>query len=112
MNALKHLSIRTKAFAASLVLLLCLIGVGGNAYLTSDRAATDLNELTATNLPKQQTVAKLETAVTAIHLKVFRYVSWASNSVSARPRCGWSGLPEAVVLPGSIDPMSIDFEKV
>jgi len=83
MSPLKDLSIRTKAFAASLVLLLCLIGIGGNAYLTSDRAATDLNELTATNLPKQQAVAKLETDVTAIHLKVFRYVSWASNSVSA-----------------------------
>jgi diguanylate cyclase (GGDEF)-like protein len=82
MNLLKNLSIRAKAFAASLVLLLCLIGIGGNAYLTSDRAATDLNELTAVNLPKQQVVAKLVTDVTAIHLKVFRYVSWASNSVS------------------------------
>jgi diguanylate cyclase (GGDEF)-like protein/PAS domain S-box-containing protein len=83
MSLLKNLSIRTKAFAASVVLLLCLIGIGGNAYLTSDRAATNLTELTAINLPKQQTVAKLATDVTAIHLKVFRYVSWASNSVSA-----------------------------
>ncbi len=82
MRALSNLSIRTKAFAASLVLLLCLIGVGGNAFLTSDRAAADIEALIHTNLPKQQLVAKLETDVTAIHLKVFRYVSWASNSVS------------------------------
>ena len=82
MSFLKNLSIRAKAFAASLVLLLCLIGIGGNAYLTSDRAAIDLDALTAVNLPKQQMVSKLETDITAIHLKVFRYVSWASNSVS------------------------------
>jgi diguanylate cyclase (GGDEF)-like protein len=82
MKFLKNLSIRAKAFAASLVLLLCLIGIGGNDYLTSGRTATDLNELTAINLPKQQIVSKLETDITAIHLKVFRYVSWASNSVS------------------------------
>jgi diguanylate cyclase (GGDEF)-like protein/PAS domain S-box-containing protein len=82
MRAFTNLTIRTKAFAASLVLLLCLIGVGGNAYYTSDRAATAIEALISTNLPRQQVVAKLETDVTAIHLKVFRYVSWASNSVS------------------------------
>ena len=59
----KNLSIRAKAFAASLVLLLCLIGIGGNAYLTSDRAAIDLDALTAVNLPKQQSVAKLWVAL-------------------------------------------------
>ena len=82
MRAFTNLSIRTKAFAASLVLLLCLIGVGGNAYFSSGRAATDIEALIGTNLPRQQLVARLETDVTAIHLKVFRYVSWASNSVS------------------------------
>src|SRR5262249_2845936 len=82
MSMLKNLSIRTKAFAASLVLLLCLVGIGGNAYVTSDRVATDLESLTSVNLPKQQIVSKLVNDVTAIHLKVFRYVSWASNSVS------------------------------
>jgi len=82
MSMLKNLSIRTKAFAASLVLLLCLVGVGGNAYVTSERVATDLEALTGVNLAKQQIVSKLVNDVTAIHLKVFRYVSWASNSVS------------------------------
>ena len=43
MRFLRDLSIRVKAFAAWLVLLLCLVGIGGNAYLTSDRAATDLD---------------------------------------------------------------------
>ena len=82
MTAFKNLSIRTKAFAASLVLLLCFVGIGGNAYLTSDQVVDDLEALTGVNLPKQQIVARLENDVTAIHLKVFRYVSWASNSVS------------------------------
>ncbi len=82
MRLLRDISIRMKAFAASLVLLLCLIGIGGNAYLTSDRAATDLDALTAVNLPKQQIVSRLENDISAIHLNVFRYVSWASNSVS------------------------------
>jgi diguanylate cyclase (GGDEF)-like protein/PAS domain S-box-containing protein len=82
MHAFNNLSIRTKAFAASLVLVLSLIGVGGNAYFTSGRAAAAIDALIGTNLPKQQLVGKLETDVTAIHLKVFRYVSWASNSVS------------------------------
>jgi diguanylate cyclase (GGDEF)-like protein/PAS domain S-box-containing protein len=82
MTVLKNLSIRTKAFAASLVLLLCLVGIGGNAYFTSDRVATDLEALTGVNLPKQQIVSKLVNDVSAVHLKVFRYVSWASNSVS------------------------------
>ena len=82
MSMLKNLSIRTKAFAASLVLLLCLVGIGGNAYVTSERVATDLDALTGVNLAKQQIVSKLVNDVTAIHLKVFRYVSWASNSVS------------------------------
>ena len=57
MRALTNLSIRTKAFAASLVLLLCLIGIGGNAYFTSDRAATSIEALIGINLPKQQVVA-------------------------------------------------------
>jgi len=83
MRFLRDLSIRVKAFAAWLVLLLCLVGIGGNAYLTSDRAATDLDALTSANLPKQQVVAKLDNDISAIHLNVFRYVSWASNSVSA-----------------------------
>jgi diguanylate cyclase (GGDEF)-like protein/PAS domain S-box-containing protein len=82
MSALKNLPIRTKAFAASLVLLLCFVGIGGNAYFTSDRVATDLEALIGVNVPKQQIVSKLVNDVTAIHLKVFRYVSWASNSVS------------------------------
>ena len=82
MRLLQDLPIRIKAFAAVLVLLLCLIGIGGNAYVTSDHAATDLAALTSANLPKQQAVAKLENDITAIHLNVFRYVSWASNSVS------------------------------
>ena len=83
MRFLRNLSIRGKAFAAWLVLFLCLVAIGGNAYLTSDRAATDLDALTSANLPKQQVVAKLDSDISAIHLNVFRYVSWASNSVSA-----------------------------
>ena len=85
MRILKNLSIRAKAFAASLVLLLCLIGIGGNAYFTSDRAANGLDALTADQSSQAADRRQARVSdVTAIHLKVFRYVSWASNSVSER----------------------------
>jgi hypothetical protein len=40
-----NLSIRIKASAASVVLLICLLAVGANAYLTSTRSAAGLHML-------------------------------------------------------------------
>ena len=71
-----------KAFAASLVLMLSLIGLGTNAYLTMGNSAQGLADLSATNLPKQNAVSGVTHDVITTHVKIFRYVTWASNSVS------------------------------
>jgi hypothetical protein len=49
--------IRAKAFAASFVLLLCLVGIGITAYVTLDNSALGLTQLRGRNLPTQNTVA-------------------------------------------------------
>jgi signal transduction histidine kinase/DNA-binding response OmpR family regulator len=82
MRIFNNLSIQLKASIASLLLLICLLGLGVNAYLTSTRTAEGLRVLTNELIPKQQAFAKVSEAVVAAHMKIFRYVSWASNGVS------------------------------
>jgi signal transduction histidine kinase/CheY-like chemotaxis protein/HAMP domain-containing protein len=77
-----NLSVQIKASVASVLLLICLLGLGTNAYLTSTRTAEGLRVLTNELIPKQQAFSKVSEAVVATHLKIFRYVSWASNGVS------------------------------
>ncbi len=77
-----NLSIQIKASAASALLLICLLGLGANAYLTSTRSAEGLQVLTNQLIPKQQAFSQVSEAVVATHMKIFRYVSWASNGVS------------------------------
>src|SRR5436309_429095 len=76
------LPIRIKASAASAVLLVCLLAVGANAYLTSTWSAAGLRTLSQDLAAKQQAFSQLSDAVFATHIKIFRYVSWASNGVS------------------------------
>ncbi|MBN9089327.1 MAG: response regulator [Reyranella sp.] len=76
------LSIHVKASAASVLLLLCLLGLGANAYLTSTRSAAELRVLTNELTPKQRAFSQVSNEVFATHLKIFRYVSWESNGVS------------------------------
>jgi methyl-accepting chemotaxis protein len=78
----QNLTIRTKTFAAAVILLICLIGVGITIYVTSDKVTRNLDDLSRSNLPTRGAAAALNNAVVATHIKVFRYVSWASNSVS------------------------------
>lgn len=78
----QNLTIRTKTFAAAAALLICLIGVGITIYVTSDKVVGNLNTLSRSNLPTRGAAAALNNAVVATHIKIFRYVSWASNSVS------------------------------
>ena len=78
----QNLTIRTKTFAAAAILLICLIGVGITIYVTSDKVTRNLDDLSRSNLPTRGAAAALNNAVVATHIKVFRYVSWASNSVS------------------------------
>ena len=77
-----NLSIQIKASIASVLLLVCLLGLGANAYLTSMRSAEGLRVLTNELIPKQQAFSQANEAVVATHMKIFRYVSWASNGVS------------------------------
>jgi signal transduction histidine kinase len=80
--AFENLSIQVKTFAASAVLLLCLVVLGAIAYVTLDKSEDGLRALSSTILPKQRAFASVSDAIVAIHMKTFRYVSWASNGVS------------------------------
>jgi diguanylate cyclase (GGDEF)-like protein len=75
--------ISAKAFAASSVLLLCLIGLGTNGYLALNRAATGLLHHSKIELPKQRSASELTRDITSSHLKIFRHVTWAQVGVGA-----------------------------
>ena len=80
---LEELSIQIKAYAASAALVICLGILGASAYVTLDKSQQGLFNLSTTILPKQQAFAKVEDAIVAVQMKTFRYVSWASNGISA-----------------------------
>jgi hypothetical protein len=75
----RSLSIRTRAFAASAVLLICLLAIGGNAFLTSAHSVAGLRRLSNDLVPKHQAFDVVQKAVVSAHMKIFRYVSWASS---------------------------------
>jgi methyl-accepting chemotaxis protein len=79
----QNLSIQIKASAASALLLICLLALGTNAYVTSTKSAEGLRTLSHELEPKLQAFSDLSDAIVATHMKIFRYVSWASNGVSA-----------------------------
>jgi methyl-accepting chemotaxis protein len=79
---LSRLTIRTKTFTASAVVLICLLGMSVAVFLTSSQVARNLNELSQANLPTRTAAAAVNNVVIAVHMRVFRYVSWASNGVS------------------------------
>src|ERR1700730_6957968 len=79
-----NLSIQIKASAAAAALLICLLALGANAYLTSTRSAAGLQVLAQDLAAKQQAFSDVSDAVVSLHRKIFRYVSWGSNGVSAK----------------------------
>ena len=79
----ENLPIQIKAFAASAVLLICLLFLGTVAYVTLDKSQEGLHTLSSSILPKQQAFAAVKDAIVAVQMKTFRYVSWASNGVNA-----------------------------
>ena len=81
---LQNLSIQIKAAAASVVLLICLLALGANAYVNSTKSAEGLWTLSHQLEPKLHEFSNLSDAIVGTHIKIFRYVSWASNSVSAK----------------------------
>jgi methyl-accepting chemotaxis protein len=81
---LAHLTIRAKTFTACAVVLICLIGMAATVALTSSQVAHNLNELSRSNLPTRGAASAVDDAVVAAHMRLFRYVSWASNGVNAK----------------------------
>src|SRR6202044_3579390 len=81
---LTRLTIRAKTFTACAVVLICLIGMAATVALTSSQVAHNLNELYRSNLPMRGAASAVDDAVVAAHMRLFRYVSWASNGVSTK----------------------------
>lgn len=79
---LNNLSIQIKASAAFAVLLICLLALGANAYITSTKSVEGLRILSHKIESKLTAFSGLHGDIVAMHLKIFRYVSWASNGVS------------------------------
>src|ERR1035437_8188192 len=78
----ENLPIQIKAFAASAVLLVCLISLGSIAYVTLDKSENNLHTLSSTILPRQSAFALVSDNIVAVHMKTFCYVSWASNGIN------------------------------
>lgn len=85
---LRNIPINLKALAASVVLLICLLALGANAYMTSTKSADGLHMLSYRLEPKLQAFSDVNEAVVTTHITIFRYVSWASNGVSDHPLKG------------------------
>jgi methyl-accepting chemotaxis protein len=83
-NFVRIATIRAKAAVVAAVLLICLFGAITTIYVASDKVVTSLNSLSDSNLPTRAAAAALNNAVVAAHITIFRYVSWASNSVSPK----------------------------
>ena len=82
-NALSRLTIRTKTFIACAIALTCLAGMGAIVAVTSSQVTRNLSELSNSNLPTRAAASAVNNAVIAAHMRIFRYVSWASNGVNA-----------------------------
>ncbi|KAB2914311.1 MAG: EAL domain-containing protein [Hyphomicrobiaceae bacterium] len=78
----QDLPIWVKFFAASSVLLFCLLWLGTNSYLTLDKSAEGLNRLSTVYLPTQQSVSDLAHDAMSAHAKVSRYIIWVNNGAT------------------------------
>jgi methyl-accepting chemotaxis protein len=81
-GSMSRLTIRAKTFTASVVVLTCVIGMGAAVLLTSGQVTQNLSALSRSNLPTRAAAEAVSDAVIAAHMRVFRYVSWASNGVN------------------------------
>ena len=79
-----RLTIRTKTFIAAAVVLICLIAMAVIAVLGSREVSRNLDELSGSNLPSRSAAVVVNNSVIAAHMRIFRYVSWASNGVNQK----------------------------
>jgi diguanylate cyclase (GGDEF)-like protein len=77
-------SIKTKTFAAFAVLLSCFAALGVNSYVTMRSTGNQLETLQTTTLPTQTVAIGIFNDINATHMKVFRFVTLASNGVTKR----------------------------
>ncbi len=78
------LSIETKTVAALTILLTCFAGLGVNSYLTMSATSSKLVVLRDQTLPRQTVVMDIANDIVAMHMKVFRFVTLASNGVTSK----------------------------
>ena len=77
-------SIKSKTFVSLAILLSCFAALGVNSYLTLRTTGEKLGALRARTLPRQTAVMSLSSDIIATHMKVFRYVTLASNGVTRK----------------------------
>jgi len=78
----RTLSIRTKTFAALSVLLSCFAVLGIHSYLTMKTTDDQLEALRTSTLPVPTAAMDIFNDINATHMKVFRFVTLASNGAS------------------------------
>jgi len=83
-DIIRSLSIRTKTFAALAVLLSCFAALGVNSYCTMRTTSEQLSLVRGNTLPKEAVVIDIANDIIATHMKVFRYVTLASNGVTRK----------------------------
>jgi hypothetical protein len=78
--------VAVKSFVAAAILLVCMVTIGTNGYLTSMRTATGLGLLNSEVNPKRRAFGDLAYHVTATQIKIFRF--FAVWSGLKRPQAG------------------------
>jgi diguanylate cyclase (GGDEF)-like protein len=82
LDVFHNIPVRAKFFAASGVLLICLLGLGTYSYLMLDKSAAGLERIATAHLPTQRSVLDLTQSAMLAHMKVSRYVTLASNGAT------------------------------
>jgi methyl-accepting chemotaxis protein len=81
LRRLANLPIIVKAFAAPILLLLCVLALGARNYLFISETAAGLDAMSRTKLPTWNAVERLSEALSETQLSLFRYVSWMNSGV-------------------------------
>lgn len=81
LRRLANLPIIVKAFAAPILLLVCLLMFGARSYLFIAETASGLDAMSRSKLPTWNAVERLSEALSETQLSLFRYVSWMNSGV-------------------------------
>lgn len=76
-----NLPIIVKAFAAPVLLLVCLFVLSARSYFFIAETATGLDAMSRSKLPTWNAVERLNDALADTQLLLFRYVSWLNSGV-------------------------------